>query len=56
MSHDDPPSDDDLFRWAWVALAVGLLALVSFGAVGVYRWHLTATVRPTDDVPTERRQ
>lgn len=66
MSPDDPPAseasdasgvaDDDLFGWAWVALAVGLLALASFGAVGVYQWYLKATVRPTDDLPTERRQ
>ena len=50
MTDDDPHNDGDLFRWAWVALEVGLFALLAFG---VYQWHLKVTVRPAVDVPAK---
>lgn len=54
MARDDHPSEDpDPLRWAWLALGVGLFAVLASGAVGVYKVWLAATTRPADDVWVE---
>jgi len=54
LARDDHPSEDpDPLRWAWLALGVGLFAVLASGAVGVYKVWLAATTRPADDVWVE---